>query len=316
MEQRDRRQERRRADHDLPAARRTRALRVRGQGVRADRRDGPQARAAHGSLLPVRARGCARGDRGLGPRCHRRRARRAHGHGCRDRHRRTADARSRARAPVREGHRSHEPALDHDADPEHGCRHGLDGVRLPRALEHGHDRVRRVLDGDRRCRRNDPRRTRRRDGRRRQRGADHADRRRRLLCDARDLAAQRRSADGQPAVRRGARRLRDRRGLHDRRARGARARPGARRQDLRRDHGLRLHGRRPSLHRAGSVRRRAGAGDAHGARGGRHGPRARSTTSTPTAPRPRSATAPRRAPSRWCWARSAPTRCRSPPRSR
>ena len=102
-------------------------------------------------------------------------------------------------------------------------------------------------------------------------------------------------ADGEPPVRRGSRRLRDRRGRDDRRARGARARPRARRAHLRRDHGLRLHGRRAPLHRARSDRRQPGARDADGARGGRHGARARSTTSTRTAPRRPSATAPRRA---------------------
>ena len=198
-----RRPQRRRADHDLPAARRTGALRLRGQGLRADRRHGSQARPSYGSLLPVRAGGRAGGDRGLRPRRHGGRPRRAHGHGGGDRHRRPADARSRARAPVLEGHRSHEPALDHDADPEHGRRDGLDGVRLPRAVEHGHDRLRSVLDGDRRRGRHDPGRPRRRDGRGRQRGADHADRRRRVLCHARDLAAQRRPRDGEPPVRRG-----------------------------------------------------------------------------------------------------------------
>ena len=66
------------------------------------------------------------------------RPRRAHRHRGRDGHRRPADARPRARAPLLEGHRSHEPALDHDADPEHGRRDGLDGVRLPRPVEHGH----------------------------------------------------------------------------------------------------------------------------------------------------------------------------------
>ena len=77
--------------------------------------------------------------------------------------------------------------------------------------------------------------------------------------------------------------------------RGARARPCPRRAHLRRDHGLRLHGRRAPLHRAGSDRRQPGARDAPGARGGRACSRARSTTSTPTARRRRSATPPRRA---------------------
>ena len=67
------------------------------------------------------------------------------------------------------------------------------GFRGP--VEHRDHRLRGLLDGDRRRRRHDPRRPRRRDGRGRHRGADHADRRRRVLRDARDLAAQRRSRD-------------------------------------------------------------------------------------------------------------------------
>ena len=244
---------------------------------------------------PVRARRRARGDRGRGPRRDRGRARRAHGYGRGDGHRRAADARPRPRAPLLEGHRPHEPALDHDADPEHGRRDGLDGVRLPRPVEHRHDGLRRLLDGDRRCRRHHPRRPRGRHGRGRQRGADHAHRRRRVLRHARHLAAQRRSRDGQPAVRRRARRLRDRRGLDDRRARGARARPGARRAaSTARSWATAARPTRitsPSPTRPASTRRAR-----CGWRWRRPAwTRARSATSTRTAPRRPSATAPRRA---------------------
>ena len=94
-------------------------------------------------------------------------------------------------------------------------------------------------------------------------------------------------------------------GAGDRGARGARARPGARRAHLRRGHGLRLHGRRAPRHRARSDR-----ASTRRARCAWRSPRpawsrARSATSTRTAPRRPWATAPRRACSSRCSARRA-----------
>ena len=103
-------------------------------------------------------------------------------------------------------------------------------------------------------------------------------------------------------LRRRPRRLRHRRRRRRAGAGGARARQGARRQDLRRDRRLRRDLRR--LRHGGAVRRRRGALHAAGAG---HRRTSRSTTSTRTAPRRRSAI-PRR------WARSArcsATTCRT-----
>ena len=164
--------------------------------------------------------GGARGDRGRGLDVTADGPRRAHRHRGRDGHRRPADARRRRTSTSsRKGIDRMSPLWITMLIPNMGARDGLDGVRLPRPVEHASCTAcaaSSMAIGD--ARRDDPRRARRRDGRGRQRGADHADRRRRLLRDARDLAAQRRSRDGQPAVRRRARRLRDRRGLVDRRA--------------------------------------------------------------------------------------------------
>ena len=117
----------------------------------------------------------------------------------------------------------------------------------------------------------DPRRPRRRDGRGRQRGADHADRRRRLHAMR---AISQRNDDPetrQPPVRRRPRRLRDRRG----RRRSSCSRSSSTRQPRGAQH-LRARswatadGRRAPLHRARPDRRRSGARHAARARRRRH----------------------------------------------
>ena len=91
------------------------------------------------------------------------------------------------------------------------------------------------------------------------------------------------------------RRVRDGRGRRDRRPRGARARAGARREDLRGDRRLRPLLGRPARDRARPDRRGTGAGDARWRSTTPASSPTRSTTSTRTAPRRRSATRARRA---------------------
>ena len=133
-------------------------------------------------------------------------------------------------------------------------------------------------------------------------------RRRRLLRGARAVDPQRRSGDGQPALGRGPRRFRARRGCRRAGARGARARAGARRAHLRGARRLRHERRRPPHHRAARGWRRGAP--QHAERAAQRGARARptSTTSTRTARRRRSATS--RSASR-CDARSATMRTSS-----
>ena len=99
---------------------------------------------------------------------------------------------------------------------------------------------------------------------------------------------------GQPAVRRRARRVRDGRGRRGARARGARAREGARRQDLRRARRLRALLRRAPHHRAGPDRASTRRARCRWRSTTPGSTRRRSTTSTRTAPRRRSATRARR----------------------
>ena len=101
-------------------------------------------------------------------------------------------------------------------------------------------------------------------------------------------------ATRQPAVGQGPRRLRARRGRRRAGARGIRAREGARREDLLRAGRLRHDGRRVPHDRAARRRRRRLPRDAQCAEGRRPRCSRRSTTSTRTAPRRRSATSPRR----------------------
>ena len=105
-------------------------------------------------------------------------------------------------------------------------------------------------------------RRRRRHDRRRVRGGHHADGRRRLLRDARPLDAERRAREGEPSVRQGPRRVRDRRGRGRRRARGTGVGAGPRRAHLRRDSSATAPRPTPSTSRRRRRRRRRGAGDA------------------------------------------------------
>ena len=159
--------------------------------------------------------------------------------------------------------------------PEQRGRHRLlDGL--------ARDRRRLAADRPRRCRRH---------GGRRSGIADQPALARRLrrLPGALDRL-QRRADEGLASLRQGPRRLRHGRRRRRRRARGVRARQGAGREDLCRGDRLRPVGRRLSHHLADRGRRRRLPlhGGRHQAR--RHLALRTSTTSTPTAPRRRSAT--------------------------
>ena len=185
-----------------------------------------QARAqAPRPLPPVRRR--RRDDGGRGRRARRARSRRARrsagacyiGAGPR----RRADDRGHLRRAAGEGAAPRLLAvLRHRHHHQRAAGHGLDPHRRDRPEHLARLGVldRRALDrrGDAR----DPPRLRRRHDRRRRRGDDHDPRRRRLQRDARDVDPQRRAREGEPPVRQGSRRLRDRRGRRHRRARGAR----------------------------------------------------------------------------------------------
>ena len=136
----------------------------------------------------------------------------------------------------------------------------------------------------------------------------------RFLRHARALHPQRRAREGLPTLGRPAGRLRDGRGVRHRRPRGDGGGEAPRRADLRRGGGLRHERRRLPHLRPPSGRGRRGARDAGRAPRRRPRSRSRSTTSTPTAPRRRSATSPRCGRSRPSSA-STPTSWRSPPRS-
>ena len=120
-------------------------------------------------------------------------------------------------------------------------------------------------------------------------------RRRRLLRRARAVArATTIPQTREPAVGHGPRRLRAGRGRRRPRARGVRAREGARRAHLLRARRLRHERRRAPHHRAVAKTATARARCmAQRAAQRRHATRPRSTTSTRTAPRRRSATSPR-----------------------
>ena len=122
----------------------------------------------------------------------------------------------------------------------------------------------------------------------------------RLQQHARAVDAQRGAAEGVAAVRPRPRRLRHRRRLGRRRARGDGARQGARREDLRRGPRLRAERRRTPHHVAGAGGRGRAALHAPGAEGREAAPAKTSATSTRTARRRRSATPPRPWRSRRC----------------
>ncbi len=223
-------------------------LRLRAEGLRSAPVARPQAGAAHGSL---RADDRGRGPPGRGGLGARRRARsRAHRRLDRHRHRRAQGVPGLLRPAPEARPRPCEPVLDPADHPEHGRRLGLDGARHARPALVAVHRVRRVQHGDRRGDRHDPARPRRRRLRRRDRGRSDVGRHRRVQRDARALTQERRAREGEPALRRGPRRLRDGRGGSSDPARGARACQGARSQDLRRDSRLRALVRREARHRA------------------------------------------------------------------
>ena len=183
-------------------------------------------------------------------------------------------------------------ALLHSRPPHQpGRRLRLHRARPQGPEPRGGDRLLHRLPRHRRCRAADRARRCRGDGGRRHGIADQPPVHRglrRLPGPVDEL--QRRPDPGLAPLRQGPRRLRHGRGRRRRGAGGIRARQGARRQDLRRGHRLRPVGRRLPHHLAVRGRRRRLS--LHGGR-----PQARrnidvprSTTSTPTAPRPRSAT--------------------------
>ena len=215
------------------------------------------------------------------------------------------------------GHDRVHPDGDQGAAPDPrgraGAGHALGApgqrLRRPGAECQLPDRLRRQLAGDRRGVRADPPRQRRRDPLGRHAQHDPSVRRHRVHPADGALHPQRRADPRQPALRPRPRRLHPGRGGRDARARGARARQGARGADLRRGRRLRLDGRRLPDHRQprrGPRRDRLHARRPWPMRGST--PRI-STTSTPTAPAPRSTTRSRP------WRSSGPS-ARRPTRSR
>ena len=166
-------------------------VRLRGEGLRPDRVDGPQAGAAHGPLLASRARRRAAGGGRLGAR-HRRGGRPDRRLG-RDRDRRSAVVPGLPRRAARPRPRPRQPVLDPRDHPEHGRRLGVDGARHARAALVPVHRLRRFEHVDRRRDGRDPARPRRRHVLRRHRGAGHRGRDRRLRGDAGAVAPKRRS---------------------------------------------------------------------------------------------------------------------------
>ena len=157
--------------------------------------------------------------------------------------------------------------------------------------------------------RGDPSRRRRRDGGRRRRRADLRDDAGRHEHDRRALDRNDEPTKASPPVRQGPRRLRGRRGRRRPDPRRAGARAAARRPPDRRDQGVRRHGRRLPPHRPRTrAARRRPARWAWRSKTPASAPR-RSTTSTPTPPRRRSATA-------WRRSRSAAPSASTPSRSR
>ena len=154
-----------------------------------------------------------------------------------------------------------------------------------------------------------------RDDHRRKRGDGLAAGDRRLLLDARDVDAQRRSDARQPSLRSRARRLRARRRRRHFGARGVRARACARRRDLLRAARLRPIRRRVRSGRARSGWKRRAARIRPRASRAPESRRTTWTTSTRTARRRRSAILPNRRRSRRRSA-STPTRSASARRSR
>ena len=213
----------------------------------------------------------------------------------RDRHRRAEVLRDLRRHAQRARAGPRQPVRDRPDHPEPRSRLGLDGARDKGPAAVRVHRVRCVEHGDRRRAGCDPARSRGGDGLRRHRGTDLARRHRGLRCDARDLAAERRSRAGVASVRRGARRVRHGRGRRGRRARGARARTCPRRarstpsysatasRPTRRTCPIRT---RPATARRGRCRWRSATPASSPAR---------SATSTRTGRRPRSAMRRRRA---------------------
>ena len=187
---------------------------------------------------------------------------------------------------------------------------GLDPPRLQGTEPLGGHRLRHRRPRGRRRHALHPVRRRRRDGRRRRRGGDLQDRHRRLhRLPRHEHPLQRRADPRLASLRQGPRRLRHGRGRRRAGAGGAGARQGARREDLRRGDGLRPGRRRLSHHRSGRGRRRRLPRHGGGASPTPGSSRPTSTTSTPTAPRRRSAT-------RSSWARSSGCSARPPARRR
>ena len=265
-----RRRVRRGADHAVRHGRLRGPVRLRAEGLRADDVDRAEAGPADG---PVLADGALRGSHGRGRQRDRHRLRARPGRSCRcDRNRRPRRVRGLLPEPARARSRPDEPVFDHPDHPEHGGGLGVDGARDAGTARDGDDGVRGVEHGDRRRARRDPTRPRRGDALRRHRGAGDAGRHRRLQRDARALAAKRRSQARLTAIRRRSRRVRHGRGRRDARSRGARSRASARGEDLRGAARLRRVLRRDSRHRARSLGRESGAGNADGVRRRGHHP--------------------------------------------
>ena len=188
--------------------------------------------AAHKAVAAARASICRPG-RSVPPR-----------HADRQRHRRPARNRRAALEALRTRPLPRLPVHDSQADRQRGQRQRLDPLATPRPqqrrrhrLRHGNQRHRRRVSAD-------SKRLCRRDARRRQRSGHHADVPLGLRPDERPLDPQPRTGEGQPPLRRRARRLcalrRGRRGDPGR----IRARQGPRRDDPGRDLRLRHDGRR------------------------------------------------------------------------
>ncbi|CAA9310969.1 MAG: 3-oxoacyl-[acyl-carrier-protein] synthase, KASII, partial [uncultured Gemmatimonadaceae bacterium] len=262
-----------RADHPLRHGAVRRAVRVRGQGVRPARHDGPQGGQARGPVHAVRARRLGRGDARRRPRRRRRLRPRRDGRDHRERDRRARDDGGPARRVHGPRPEAHLAVLRPDVHRRHRRRRRVDALQRARAQLRDRVGVRDERARDRRLLPRDPERGGARDARRRLGGGGDADVDRRLRQHDRALHPQRLARHGVAPLRRHARRLRPRRGRGRGRARGARARAAARRAHLRRARRLRGHRRRLPPHRpapgargaaardaAGAPRRRAGAG--------------------------------------------------------
>ncbi|CAA9322050.1 MAG: 3-oxoacyl-[acyl-carrier-protein] synthase, KASII, partial [uncultured Gemmatimonadetes bacterium] len=265
--------QRRRPDHPIRRVQPRRALRLRGEGLRRHAVHRPQRGQAHRPLLPVRHRrrgaGDAPGGAGRVARGDRLRALRR---GDRQRHRGHPHLRGAALQAHRAWPRPRVALLRAHVHLGHRGRAGVHPLRREgRQLLH---RLRLRLQRPRARERLPQHQVRRerRDDRRRHRGDRVGPDGGRLRRDEGALGAQRFARDGEPPLRRHARRVRAGRGCGDGGDGGAGARPCPRRHHTGRDRGLRADGGRLPHHRPLRGGRGRGAGDEAGAQGGRRRP--------------------------------------------